>query len=76
MPPSTKNWRNGPALMNLGDTPYRHWLDGDGMVHAFRFGSGGLQHQARMVATHKLARELHAGRRLAPGFGTKHRGTN
>ena len=68
-------YRNGPALMTLGGTRYRHWLDGDGMVHAFRFDGGALRHHARMVATNKLTAELKAGRRTAPGFGTSLPGT-
>jgi len=68
-------YRNGPALMTLGGTRYRHWLDGDGMVHAFRFDGGAVRHQARLTATNKLTAELKAGRRTAPGFGTSLPGT-
>lgn len=68
-------YRNGPALMKLGDTAYRHWLDGDGMLHAFRFEAGQLRHSARLIATNKLRAEQAAGRRLAPGFGTRMPGT-
>lgn len=68
-------YRNGPALMKLGGTSYRHWLDGDGMLHAFRFEGGQLRHRARLVGTHKLKAELAAGRRIAPGFGTSLPGT-
>lgn len=68
-------YRNGPALMRLGETPYRHWLDGDGLVHAFRFDGGRLTHRARLVQTHKLKAERAAGRRLAPGYGTSLPGT-
>ncbi len=68
-------YRNGPALMTLGGVRYRHWLDGDGMVHAFRFGDGRLRHRARMVGTAKLQAEVAAGRRLAPGFATSIPGT-
>jgi len=68
-------YRNGPALMKLGDTSYHHWLDGDGMVHAFRFEEGRLRHRAKLVATSKLQAEQAAGRRLAPGFGTSIPGT-
>jgi carotenoid cleavage dioxygenase-like enzyme len=68
-------YRNGPALMTLGGTAYEHWLDGDGMMHAFRFGAGTLTHRARMTGTHKLKAEIDAGRRTAPGFGTTLPGT-
>lgn len=68
-------FRNGPALMSLGGSRYRHWFDGDAMVHAFRFGAGQLTHRGRMVMTRKLEAEQQAGRRLAPGFGTSLPGT-
>ncbi|HEY4594936.1 MAG TPA: carotenoid oxygenase family protein, partial [Thermoanaerobaculia bacterium] len=29
---------NGPARFERGGQAYRHWLDGDGMVCALRFG--------------------------------------
>lgn len=68
-------FRNGPALMSLGGTRYRHWFDGDAMVHAFRFTPGQLSHRGRMVMTRKLQAEQQAGRRLSPGFGTSLPGT-
>lgn len=68
-------FRNGPALMSLGGTRYANWLDGDGMVHAFRFTDGRLGHRGRMVMTHKLQAEQQAGKRLSPGFGTSLPGT-
>ncbi len=68
-------YRNGPALMNLGGTRYRHWLDGDGMVHALRLQEGKLVHRGRLIGTRKLQAEMQAGKRLAPGFGTSLPGT-
>lgn len=64
-------YRNGPARMRRGDTDYRHWFDGDGMVHAFRLQGASLRHQARMVRTDKYAAEEQAGRFLRPGFGSR-----
>ena len=63
-------YRNGPALMKLGNLAYRHWFDGDGMVHAFQFGDNRLTHRARLVRTSKLVAEQQAGKRLYPGYGT------
>jgi len=31
---------NGPARFRRGDFQYKHWLDGDGMICALRFGPG------------------------------------
>lgn len=57
-------YRNGPALFNFGGTAGRHWLEGDGLVHVFRFLGGAVQHSARLVLTDKLRAEVQAGRRL------------
>lgn len=64
-------YRNGPARMHRGKTHYRHWFDGDGMVHAFRFDAQTLNHRARMVRTDKYVAEEKAGRFLYPAFGTR-----
>ena len=45
---------------------YRHWFDGDGMVHAFRLDGTSLRHQARMIRTDKYVAEEKAGRFLRP----------
>ena len=64
-------YRNGPARFARGDTRYAHWFDGDGMVHAYRFVNGSIEHQARMVATERSVAEERAGRFLWNGFGTR-----
>ncbi|HEV7505290.1 MAG TPA: carotenoid oxygenase family protein [Thermoanaerobaculia bacterium] len=66
---------NGPARFARGDVRYRHWLDGDGMVVALRFGgdcdgSEGVHLTARFVRGTKLAEEEAAGRALYRAFGT------
>ena len=63
-------FRNGPARMHRGPTSYRHWFDGDGMVHAYRLGAGRLTHRAAMVRTARYVEEERAGRFLRGGFGT------
>jgi all-trans-8'-apo-beta-carotenal 15,15'-oxygenase len=63
-------YRNGPALHELGGLRYRTWLDGDGMVQAFRFTDRGIEHTGRLVLTEKLAAEIAAGRRRRSVFGT------
>jgi carotenoid cleavage dioxygenase len=63
-------YRNGPARHEIGDFRYRHWFDGDGMVHGWRLGDDGVTHRARMVQTPKYLAERDAGRPLYPGFGT------
>jgi all-trans-8'-apo-beta-carotenal 15,15'-oxygenase len=61
---------NGPARFARGDVRYRHWLDGDGIVCALRFGDGGGRLTARFVRSTKLVSEEAAGRALYRAFGT------
>jgi all-trans-8'-apo-beta-carotenal 15,15'-oxygenase len=63
-------YRNGPARFKLGTTRYQHWFDGDGMVQAFRIGSGKASHRGVLLRTPKLLQEEAAGRFLYPAFGT------
>ncbi len=49
---------------------YRHWLDGDGMVCALRFGAEGVRFTSRYVRGTRLAEEEAAGRPLYRSFGT------
>ena len=61
---------NGPARFERGGLRYRHWLDGDGMVCALRFGEGGAHLTARYVRGARLVEEEAAGRPLYRSFGT------
>jgi carotenoid cleavage dioxygenase len=63
-------YRNGPALFDRNDERYRHWFDGDGMVHAWRIDGGRVRHQASYVRTKKFVDESAAGQFLYPAFGT------
>lgn len=68
-------YRNGPARHAVGGVRYRHWFDGDGMVHAWRLDGGRLDggrvaYRSRFVRTRKLEAETRAGRPLVPAFGT------
>ncbi|UXH76604.1 carotenoid oxygenase family protein [Roseateles amylovorans] len=63
-------YRNGPGLMSRSGERYRHWFDGDGLVHAWRFEAGRASHQARFVRTAKFRAEQEAGRFLLPTLGT------
>lgn len=63
-------YRNGPALFDRDGERYRHWFDGDGMVHAWRIDGGRVRHEARYVRTKKYVEEAAAGQFLYPAFGT------
>ncbi len=59
--------RNGPNPKHAPIGRY-HWFDGDGMLHAVRFGGGAASYRNRFVATEHLAREEEAGRALWTGL--------
>lgn len=52
---------NGPARFRRGDFQYKHWLDGDGMICALRFGPEGAHFTNRFIQTKKLLDEDAAG---------------
>jgi all-trans-8'-apo-beta-carotenal 15,15'-oxygenase len=66
----TAYW-NGPARFQRGGMRYRHWLDGDGMVLALRFGDDGAWFTNRFVRSVKYVAEERAGRLLYRAFGTR-----
>src|SRR5260370_42478250 len=53
---------NGPARFSRGDLSYRHWLDGDGMVCALRFESGGVKFTERLLRQTEFGAWREAGR--------------
>ncbi|MEA1941060.1 MAG: carotenoid oxygenase family protein [Pseudomonadota bacterium] len=63
--------RNGPARFSRDEWRYRHWFDGDGLVHGWRLTPGeDVTHHARFVQTPKWRAEEAAGRFLMPTFGS------
>ena len=64
-------YRNGPAVHERFGLRYRHWFEGDGMVHAFRFDGRRVFHRGRVVMTPKLTREDEGERRLFTGVATR-----
>jgi all-trans-8'-apo-beta-carotenal 15,15'-oxygenase len=61
-------YRNGPGMFEAQGTPYRHWLDGDGMMSAVRLNEGRAEGAARIVVTRELAEER-AKKRMIYGSG-------
>lgn len=64
-------YRNGPGRFSRAGFRYRHWFDGDGLIHGWKIGEDGISHRARFVATRKFQREERAGRFLLPAAGTR-----
>ena len=49
---------------------FGHWLDGYGMVQAYRFIGEAITHRARMVETQRYQQERQANRQLYNSFST------
>lgn len=64
-------YRNGAGLTERTGLRKRALMDGDGMVHAFTFHSGGVRFRNRFVMTEKYREESAAGRYLYPTFSTQ-----
>jgi all-trans-8'-apo-beta-carotenal 15,15'-oxygenase len=64
-------YRIGPARHDVYGERYRHWFDGDGMVHALRLGGGRAHYRNRFVQTAKKRDEDAAHRRLYGAFATR-----
>lgn len=65
----TAYW-NGPGARGRGELRYRHWLDGDGLVAALRFGERPT-FASRFVASTKRGDENAAGAPVYRAFGTR-----
>jgi all-trans-8'-apo-beta-carotenal 15,15'-oxygenase len=61
---------NGPARFARAGLPYRHWLDGDGMVCALRFECDRVSFTNRFVRSTKFVAEEKAGHPIFRTFGT------
>ena len=65
-------FRNGPGLLDIGDSPIHHPFDGDGMISAFSFRDGKAHYHNRFVQTEAYIKEKEAGTILYRGvFGTQ-----
>lgn len=62
-------YRNGPGQHSLGGERYHHWFDGDGYLHRWEIGEGGVSFKGRFAATPKRLAEQAAGKFLFPAGG-------
>lgn len=63
-------FRNGPGIHDRNGWRYRHWFDGDGLVHRWQIADGTARHRAEFVGTRKYTEEEAAGRFLYATFGS------
>ncbi len=47
--------RTGPARFEAGDRSFRHWFDGQAMLHRFGFGDGAVSYASRFLRTKAFA---------------------
>ena len=65
--------RNGPAMFEHGDRSFRHWFDGQGMLHRFEFSGGpqgGVSYRNRALDTLNRRSLLDEGRIAFGEFAT------
>jgi len=67
-------YRVGPGKYDVGGHNYRHWLDGDGMVRAFRIADGRISFRNRYIETPWFLAEERAGRPRYLSLATPMRG--
>lgn len=54
--------RNGPALFDANGTTFRHWFDGQAMLHRFDIGGGTVSYRNRFLDTDALRSVRDRGR--------------
>ncbi|MGW7522684.1 carotenoid oxygenase family protein [Streptomyces sp. NPDC054783] len=62
--------RNGPAKFEVGGTGFRHWFDGQAMLHRFAIGSGRVEYANRYLDTPSSQAVLQEGRIRYQEFAT------
>jgi beta,beta-carotene 9',10'-dioxygenase len=62
--------RNGPARFETGTQRYRHWFDGQAMVHRFGISGGAVSYANRFLRTPGALASLAAGRITHAEFAT------
>lgn len=64
-------YRIGPSRLDVYGERFRHWFDGDGMIHALSISDGKVRYQNRFVETVGKKAEDHARRRIFASFATR-----
>ncbi|WP_314176958.1 carotenoid oxygenase family protein [Streptomyces winkii] len=62
--------RNGPAKFEAGDAAFRHWFDGQAMLHRFAVADGRVSYANRFVDTPSSRAVRESGRIGFPEFAT------
>jgi beta,beta-carotene 9',10'-dioxygenase len=62
--------RNGPGQFDLSDAHYRHWFDGQAMLHAFTIDHKGVCYTARYLHSPAYLKDNETGKVNYRGFAT------
>ena len=62
--------RNGPGTFHFGDETYRHWFDGQPMLHKFTFEDGVVGYENKFLETQSYRSAVDQGRIVYPEFAT------
>jgi carotenoid cleavage dioxygenase-like enzyme len=62
--------RNGPARFEAGAQRYRHWFDGQAMVHRFTIEAGGVSYANRFLRSPAFVEAERSGRIACSEFAT------
>ena len=54
--------RNGPAHYEVGEKSFRHWFDGQAMLHRFSVADGRVSYRNRFLRTESLRMAREEGR--------------
>ena len=51
-------YKNGPALFEIGSESFSHWLDGQAMIHLFKFKDGKTTYSNKFLQSSNLKKHL------------------
>nr|QNU40510.1 EcBCO-like2 [Palaemon carinicauda] len=62
--------RNGPGMLEVGDTQYRHLFDSLAMLHQFNISAGRVTYRSRFLDSDTFRKNTEANRIVVTEFGT------
>ena len=62
--------RNGPARFEVGEQKYRHWFDGQAMLHRFSFKNGEVSYANKYLQSQSHKKALETGKIYYREFAT------
>ncbi|XP_064390885.1 beta,beta-carotene 15,15'-dioxygenase-like [Halichondria panicea] len=67
---SGKLIRNGPGLLEIGDTKLNHWFDGMALLHSFTIKSGKVMYSSKFLRSDYYTNNMAAKRMVMSSIGT------